>query len=143
MPGFGAVSMSRLETCHPDLIRLFAEVVRVMDCTIIEGHRTTARQTELVAQKKSKTHDSKHLALPSRAVDVAPYPIEWPDQMNRKTTTEVERVQAWGRWYLFAGIVFKTAEQMGIGVRWGGSWDGDMDPRGNKFVDLLHWELKP
>jgi peptidoglycan L-alanyl-D-glutamate endopeptidase CwlK len=142
MPAFGATSLSRLQTCHPDLIRLFAEVVRVYDCTVLEGHRTEARQAQLVKSGASKTHDSKHLAYPSLAVDVAPFPIEWPDQLTQKREMNAQRVrQSWVRWGIFAGIVFATAERMGIKVRWGGSWDGDMDPRGNRFEDYPHWEL--
>lgn len=138
MPAFGATSLSRLQTCHPDLVRLFAEVVRIYDCTVIEGHRTASRQAELVKSGASKTNDSKHLAYPSLAVDVAPYPVEWPDKL---LAPEKDRRQSWGRWYVFAGIVFATAERMGVKVRWGGSWDGDMDPRHNRFDDLPHWDL--
>ena len=49
-----------------------------MDVTIIEGLRTEARQAELVAQGKSKTKYSKHLE--GKAVDLAPYPIDWEDR---------------------------------------------------------------
>lgn len=143
MPGFGARSLAQLQTCHPQLITLFAAVVEVHDCTILEGHRSAARQSELVAKGASKTHDSRHFALPSLAVDVAPYPIEWPDQMLPSASTEVMRRKAWGRWYLFAGVVFATAHRLSIPVRWGGAWAGGMDPRGNRFDDLVHWELAP
>lgn len=141
MPSFGARSLAQLQTCHPQLITLFAAVVEVHDCAILEGHRSAARQADLVRTGASKTHDSRHLALPSLAVDVAPYPIEWPDQLTVSNSNEPIRRKAWGRWYLFAGVVFATAHRLSIPVRWGGAWAGGMDPRGNRFDDLVHWEL--
>lgn len=71
--------------------------------------------------------DSKHLALPSRAVDVAPYPINWGDKK---------------RFYHFAGYVQGLAAQLGISLRWGGDWDGDNDLNDQTFFDLVHFELK-
>lgn len=142
MPSFGARSLSQLQTCHPQLITLFAAVVEVHDCSVLEGHRSAARQAELLAADKSQTSNSKHLAYPSLAVDVVPYPVEWPDKLP-STASAKAKIQAWGRWYLFAGVVFTTAQRLGIKVRWGGAWETGMDPRGNGFQDLAHWELKP
>lgn len=142
MPKFGAKSLGLLQSAHPDLITLFSAVVEVYDCTILETHRTAARQAELVAADKSQTFNSKHLAYPSLAVDVVPYPVEWPDKLPA-TASAKEKIQAWGRLYVFAGVVFATAHRLGIKVRWGGAWETGMDPRGNGFQDLAHWELTP
>lgn len=127
MPKFSAISRQRLETCHEDLQRLFREVVKYVDCSILEGHRGRERQEQMVAEGKSKVHwpGGKHNTEPSNAVDVAPYPIDWEDIR---------------RWYYFGGYVQATAQQMGIPVRWGGDWKGDHDFSANKFNDLPHWE---
>jgi peptidoglycan L-alanyl-D-glutamate endopeptidase CwlK len=59
-------------------------------------------------------------------VDVVPYPVDWSDL---------------SRFYHFAGFVNATAIALGIAVRWGGDWNGDMRFREEKFKDLPHWEL--
>lgn len=126
MPKFSARSMARLQSCHPDLIRLFAEVIRHVDCTILEGHRTLERQKELYAEGKTKTLKSKHLSDPSMAIDVAPHPIDWGDRE---------------RFTYFAGFVMGTAKSMGIDLTWGGDWNGNFDLADNSFDDLVHFEL--
>ncbi len=130
MAHFSERSKERLSTCHPNLRRLFEAVVTGFDCAILEGVRTKERQQALVISGVSKTLNSNHLADPdgySRAVDVAPCPINWKDL---------------DRFYFFAGYVRRTAEELGVKVRWGGDWDGDTEVRDNGFDDLVHWELK-
>ncbi len=135
MPVFSSRSKSRLATCHPDLVKLFTEVVKHYDCTVLEGQRSQERQKELVRTGKSKTMNSKHLTKPySLAVDVVPYPIEW----NRRGRQRMRH---------FAGFVFGVASSMGIGLRWGGDWDGDVWTTRDglvdqSFMDLPHYELK-
>ena len=137
MPRFSQRSKDRLDTCHPDLVRLFTEVIKHYDCTILEGQRTPERQAELVRQGKSKTLKSKHLATPlSMAVDAIPYPIEW----NRRGQERMRH---------FSGFVFGVASQLGMAdrLRWGGDWDGDVwtkrdGLRDQSFMDLPHYELK-
>lgn len=128
MPKYSERSLDRLESCHPDLIKLFREVIRYYDCTIIEGHRSSDRQDELFRQGQSKLvgGESKHNHLPSLAVDVIAYPIDWKD------TT---------RAYNFGGYVKGVADLMGIKIRWGGDWDGDNDFKDQTFNDLVHFEL--
>lgn len=130
MPAFGKSSRARLETCHPDLQRLFQEVVKTFDCSILCGERGEDEQNQAYYTGKSKLKypESKHNTSPSIAVDVAPYPIDWDDL---------------GRFYLFAGYVFRVAEELGIKVRYGGDWDGDKRTTDQKFNDLPHWELIP
>ena len=62
MPQFGERSARALETAHPDLQRLFVEVIKYYDCSVLEGHRGQVAQEEAVAKGLSKTHwpDSKH-----------------------------------------------------------------------------------
>lgn len=127
MPRFGQRSNERLNTCHPDLQRLFRAVVAVIDCSVLEGHRSLERQAELLASGKSKVRRSKHNASPSLAVDVAPYPIDWQDTQ---------------RFVDFGRFVEAKAREMGISLRWGGDWDGDGDRSDQTFDDLVHFELR-
>ena len=129
MPKFSKSSLSKLETCHDDLQKVFKEVIKHVDCTIIEGHRGEERQNKLCDEGKSKVRfpNGRHNASPSRAVDVMAYPIDWNDR-ERNT--------------LFAGYVIGLARGMGITLRWGGDWDSDFNLKENFFDDHPHFELK-
>jgi len=99
--------------------------------SIIEGLRSEKRQDELVAEGKSKTKFGKHVL--GKAVDIAPYPIDW---------------QARDDFHLLGGFVLGVASQMGVNVRWGGDWSasslykGKRTTKDNSFDDLVHFELK-
>lgn len=129
MPKFGTRSLESLNTAHEDLQNLFKEVVKTFDCSVIEGFRDEERQNSLYhsGYSKAKYAQSRHNVNPSNAVDVVPYPVDWDDA---------------NRFYLFAGYVLSTANRLGINVKWGGDWDGDLDIKDNLFNDLAHWELK-
>jgi len=124
MPSFSKQSLARLNSTDERLVRVFTEVVKHFDCTILEGKRTVDRQKMLVQQGKSKTMNSKHLT--GDAVDVAPYPIDWNDRE---------------RFTYFAGYVMGIAAKMGIKLRWGGDWDRDTQVKDNSFDDLPHFEI--
>lgn len=122
-------SLDRLSTCDDRLQDVFKEVIKYVDCTIIEGVRTIEQQKEYVRRGVSKTMRSKHLPGPdglSRAVDVAPYPIDWKNKE---------------RFYLFVGFVKGIAASKGIKLRVGADWDGDFTTRDQSFHDLPHFEL--
>ncbi len=129
MPSFGARSRANLSEAHPELQRVFNEVIKHFDCSVIEGHRGQAEQDAAFHAGKSKLKfpQSKHNKTPSLAVDVCPYPIDWQD---------------YRRFYLFAGFVLATATAMGVKLRWGGDWDGDTTWKDQTFHDLPHFELK-
>ena len=76
MPSFSDKSLSKLGTCDPRLQRVFHDVIRHFDCTILEGHRDKERQNQMVEEGKSKVRwpNGKHNTVPSSAVDVTPYP---------------------------------------------------------------------
>lgn len=133
MASHGKASSEELATCHKDLIELFSEVVKTYDNTILEGHRVMERQKELYRTKKSKTLGSRHLTLPSEAVDVSPYPI--PSKWGEGD------FKVLAQFYHFAGYVKAKADSLGIEVRWGGDWDGDDLFNDQNFDDLVHWEL--
>lgn len=128
MPEFGKNSKSRLATCHPDLQRLFNEVIKQVDCTIICGHRNREDQDEAYRTGKSKVQwpDGKHNKNPSEAVDAVPYPIDWADLKQM---------------YMFVGFVRGIALSMGIKIRCGADWNGNFDIKDQNFHDVPHFEL--
>ena len=129
MPKCGTRSRERLDSCHGDLRMVFNEVIKHVDCSILEGHREKERQNQLYDEGKTKVlyPDGRHNDYPSNAVDVVPYPVNWEDR---------ERMT------LFAGCVIGVANQMGINLRWGGDWDQDFEVQDNKFDDFPHFEIK-
>ena len=128
MPSFGKVSRERLATCDERLQRVFNEVINYVDCSVLEGNRSEERQNKLYEEGKTKVKYPKgrHNASPSRAVDVAPYPIDWDDRE---------------RFHLFAGFVLGIAYSMDISLRWGGDWNQNFEVDDNKFDDFPHFEL--
>ena len=128
MNSFSGKSQERLSTCHPDLQKLFNEVIKHYDCTVVCGHRGKDEQDEAVRTGQSKLAwpHSKHNSLPSKAVDVVPFPVDWSDT---------------SRFYHFAGFVMGVALSLGIKIRFGGDWNGNLQFRDEKFKDLPHFEL--
>ena len=136
---FGARSLARLSTCHPDLQRVMRHAIETapMDFTILCGHRNQADQDKAVAEGLSKTPwpTGKHNSLPSHAVDIAPLTadgkIDWTYE------------SAFAR---LARHVLACAGELGVPLRWGGDWNrnGRTRAEGDKaetFVDLPHFEL--
>jgi peptidoglycan L-alanyl-D-glutamate endopeptidase CwlK len=127
MPKFSSKSRNRLDTCHDDIVRLFDEVIKERDCTIICGARTLEAQQQAFRDgfskidgiKEKSKHQIDEKNPKSHAVDVLPYPINWNDV---KGHTE------------FAEFVLKKAAEMGIKIIWGGNW--------KKFKDRPHFELE-
>ena len=122
---FGKRSRERLKGVKPELVNVLNELIKIMDVTIIEGLRSQERQDELVAKGASKTKYSKHIQ--GRAVDLAPYPIDWKDRE---------------RFHYMGGMVRGIGKQLGVNIRWGGDWDSDGEIRDNAFDDLVHVEIK-
>lgn len=129
MPAFSQRSLERLRTCDVRLQQLLERVVETYDCSVLEGHRGEGAQNRAYAERRSQLRwpQSTHNTWPSRAVDVAPYPIDWTNR---------------DRFVLFAGYVLGVAAGLAIPLRWGGDWGGDRDPRNERFQDLVHFELK-
>ena len=128
MYSFSKRSAKNLESAHNDLQQLFNEVIKVIDCTIIFGHRTEEEQEHQFEMGHTKLHfpRSNHNHNPSLAVDVAPYPIDWHDRE---------------RFVYFAGIVKGIASGLNIKMRWGGDWSNDNDLHDQTWMDLPHYEL--
>lgn len=137
MPKFGSTSEIRLATCHPDIQKVMREAIKHCDFTVIFGKRTVEEQQELFkkgralkAGKWVKTgatvtnldgvnKKSMHNYSPSKAIDIAPYPIDWNDL---------------GRFREMAEVVKQAAETVNVDIVWGGDW--------KTFKDYPHFEIK-
>ncbi len=111
---FGKGSQEILEGVHPDLQLLANETIKdtPYDFGITSGVRTPAEQLILVANKKSKTLDSRHLT--GHAIDIVVYVhgvVTWDIKHYRKV------VQA---------FVTKAIE-LGIQVEFGALWASLVD----------------
>ena len=134
MARFGKRSTANLAQCHPLLQRVFNEVIKYYNHSILVGRREEEAQNKAVADGKSKLiyPKSKHNPIPSNAVDAAPWfnkepHIRWYDTKS---------------FYHFGGFVLGVAAALGIKLRWGGDWDSDGVLDDQYFNDLVHFELK-
>ena len=128
MPHFSQTSLKKLATCETELIDLFSHVVKIVDCTVIWGYRDKQQQNDLYERgfSQRKFPKSKHNVYPAKAIDVAPFPVDW---QNKE------------RFIYFAGIVMGIAKERGIKLRWGGDWNNDFNPKNEAFFDGAHFEL--
>jgi hypothetical protein len=97
--------------------------------SIVCGHRDETAQNLAYLEGKSKVMwpNGKHNSLPSKAVDVQPYPYNVP-------TLEVDLGY-------IAGLAVAFGAQMGVKIRWGGDWNQNGETADNKFDDLFHLEI--
>jgi len=125
---FSNTSQKRLSECAPELQEIMNEAIKIVDFMVLCGHRGEQEQNKAFSEGKSKLKypQSKHNSKPSRAIDIAPYPLDWNNL---------------SRFYHLAGIVRGIAHQKGIKIRFGGDWDMDGEITDNKFNDLPHVEL--
>lgn len=119
MPKFSKLSEERLASCAMPLQELMRFVILHRDITILEGFRGEEAQEEAFSKGNSKLRwpNSKHNTFPSRAVDVAPYPVDWQD---------VHRFRELGHY------IQGVADVLGIHIKWGGDWN---------WKDYPHFEL--
>ena len=122
MPKLSKRSLDRLCTCNSKLIALFTHAIdnSPVDFTILEGFSDKERQNKLFDEGKSqlKFPHGNHNKYPSKAVDIAPVPIDW---------TDIDKFKE------LAGYIKGEAIHLGIGIKWGGDW--------KSFKDYPHWEL--
>ena len=128
---FGKASQTRLDTCDTRIQDILNEAIKHLDFSVICGHRNESDQNFAYARGNSKLKfpQSKHNSFPSRAVDIAPFPIKWNGTNARE------------RFHYLAGMITMIAESKNIKIRWGGDWDSDGDIMDNSFDDLPHFEL--
>lgn len=120
MPKFSKESEKKLSTCHPFLAEICNELIKEVDFTVICGHRDKQAQDEVFTKgaSKAKWPKSKHNEYPSRAVDIAPYPIDWNNHV---------------RFRELAKRFKQIAEHKNIKITWGGDF--------KNFPDLPHFQL--
>jgi peptidoglycan L-alanyl-D-glutamate endopeptidase CwlK len=124
---FGERSMAELNTCHPDLIRIATEAIKIcpVDFGISDGNRSIEQQQQYFKEGKSKldgiNKKSKHNYNPSLAFDFYAF-------VDGKLTYNQKHMS------MIAGCILAVANQLGIEITWGGLWKG--------FVDMPHIELK-
>ena len=82
MPKFSETSQSKLATCDRRIHHVLHAAIGFTDFSVLCGHRGEVSQDKAFADGKSKRQwpDSLHNVQPSLAVDIAPYPIDWPDK---------------------------------------------------------------
>jgi hypothetical protein len=114
-------SKERLETCHADLQELIHELAKTEDFFVLCGTRSKAEQDAAVACGASKATypTSNHNHLPSLAVDIAPYPLDWGNTDNFNHL--LDKLQ-------------QIADNKGIKIKLGRDF--------KSLVDLPHVELK-
>ena len=132
----GQRSLSRLEGVHPDLVRVVKKAAAMsdLDFTVLEGLRTQARQTQLFAQKATKTLNSRHLT--GHAVDIAP-------MLNGKVSWD------WPLYHRLAEVMREASLAEKVPIRWGGTWkllsaiNGPITAKilSRSFPDGPHFEL--
>lgn len=142
MPPLSPAHAAKLNTCHPELIRLVRKVAERWPLAVVEGHRGQEAQDAAFRAGRSRVRwpNGKHNASPALAVDLAPMAgraIPWPDQAE----DPVDRRRRELLWLLFCGYVLGVAAALAIPLRWGGDWDGDLDLWDQKLVDWPHFEL--
>lgn len=137
MPKFGIASLKQRDTLCEELKVVVDDVIDVFDFSILEGFRDEEAQNRAYARRLSHVRwpHGSHNVLPSNAMDLAPYPIDWGNDPDK---AEAARQ----RFCYLAGFVMMSALKHGIQLRWGGDWDGDRDTRDERFRDLGHFEIR-
>jgi hypothetical protein len=127
MPSFGKTSRKRLETCAPAIQKILNEAIKIIDFSVMEGHRSTEKQFEyyqkgrelidgkwVVTEPGEKITNidginkkSQHNYAPSMAVDLAPYPTGYTSLKE---------------FYRLAGVIETIADRLEIKIKWGGDW---------------------
>lgn len=128
MPQLSKSSLARLAGCDPQLQMVVNAAIARTDFTVLCGYRGEAEQNDAFERGMSKLKypQSKHNKWPSRAVDLAPYPIDWNDIR---------------RFVALADLMLEEAKRLGVNMRWGGDWNRNGDWRDEKFRDMPHFEL--
>lgn len=136
---FGKRSLANLDTCHERIQTVLYEAIKIIDFSVLCGHRTKEDQFELykqgrilinghwevqdgkkiVTQKDGYKKESVHQTIPSEAVDVAPWPIDW-DDINR--------------FKVLSNVIKYVANKFKIKIIWGGDW--------KRFPDYPHYQLE-
>lgn len=118
MPKFSQKSLDRLEQADDRLQLICFEAIKLIDFSVLYSYRTPEEQRRLYAKGRTQpgrkvtnmdgiTKRSYHNYLPSYAVDLAPYPVDWAD-INR--------------FKQLAKVIKEVAAKLQIPIEWGGDW---------------------
>lgn len=113
-------SLDRLSGVHPDLVKVVKLAITLtdIDFSVLEGLRSTARQSALVKSGASHTMNSRHLT--GHAVDLGAFvggEIRWDWPLYNKIAMAMKR----------------AAAELKIPLEWGGDWVS--------FPDGPHFQL--
>lgn len=136
MNKFSPRSFDRLSTCTQGIQKVMRKVVKIYDITVVFGYRGEDAQTKAYNKGNSKLRwpNSKHNTIPSKAIDIIPYPSGWPDRSSPHYEKQI------AAFYYMAGVVIGVADSIGVKLRWGGDWDRDDEFIDQTFDDLSHFE---
>lgn len=112
--------MERLQGVHPDLVKVVQRAIEIsdIDFTVLEGLRTKARQSQLIAAGASQTMNSRHIT--GHAVDLGAMvggEVRWD----------------WPLYKTIATAMKVAAKELGVPIVCGADWQ--------KFPDGPHFEL--
>lgn len=152
---FGKTSISRLDTCHPDLIKIMEHAISFskVDFSITEGHRSIERQQQLYSIGRTTRKDlspvtnvdgvnrkSNHNYSPSMAVDIAIYHPEY--NIRKQIIYDFKHLSYVAGVIQATAIILYKKDEVKHLVKWGYNWDNDgvlgID---QSFIDAPHFEL--
>jgi peptidoglycan L-alanyl-D-glutamate endopeptidase CwlK len=154
---YSTKSEKKLETCHPDIQRVFSIVIErsAIDISVTFGARTLKEQKRLYAIGRTKPgnkvtncdgvkHKSKHQVKEdgfSHAIDLSIYCSD----SNFSATTRYDPLHL----AYIAGVVDSVVKELYLEGEithefiWGGNWDNDgVIKYDQKMQDLCHWEIR-
>lgn len=119
-----AASRKKLLSVHPHLQQLVHAVSDRMPIIVVCGHRGKNEQNEafLAGRSQLSWPHSKHNALPSLAVDLAPL-----DEQGRLDWKRLDLFDELGK------VMKEEALRLRTPIKWGGDWQ--------RFKDRPHFEL--
>lgn len=143
----GNRSASKLEECHPDLLKIVQLALKVseVDFGVAEGYRSPERQKSLFDQGKSKidgiNRKGMHNYRPSKAIDIFAY---HPDlATRRKIAYDFNTICYLGGVLQSCAQILRAQGKISHTLRWGGNWDRDgVIIHDQSFDDLVHFELR-
>ena len=112
MAELGKKSTEILSKVHSKLKSIINEAIKEFDFSVIAGYRGCSEQDYLFSIGKSRKRFpySNHNSEPARAVDIAPYPIDWKNEK---------------RFVALSKIMKRIAKEKKINIVWGGDWGWD------------------
>lgn len=118
----GRRSKQRLADCHPDMAAVVERAIQItrVDFAVLETLRTEKKQRHLLRQGKSKTKNSRHLGkVPKNTPELGEiaHAVDLVAWVDGKPNWE------WEHYFIIANAMKQAAEELGIGIKWGGCWD--------------------